>query len=226
MSSIFFNSVSRLPTISFAVKVFHYCFSVPVAASSPHHPPIVLGQNSLEKLTRCFSVIFPFTMQNIKLPQTSDHPIQSNGWWLTTWYRCQYTDRETSKNSPASEKMLNYVCELLRNIVGGLNNNFSKLSDGLKEIRSEIQGAHSKIADDRKKDEERHDQLLSRIEATNGKVDCLQDTLKHNEQKMDKIIQQLSAWTTSSSIQFEQNKLSIRAPPSGQAIMEFDGHQA
>ena len=53
---------------------------------------------------------------------------------MTEWYKYLKTSREGLDNSSTLEKMLKYVCEALNNIVYRLNKNFSKLSDGWKDI--------------------------------------------------------------------------------------------
>nr|ABK23764.1 unknown [Picea sitchensis] len=123
-------------------------------------------------------------MEAIQIPQTSENPIKkSSGYWITRWSNSEYASREESKNSPASVKILNYVSELLTNIVNGLKKNFSKLyskTEGLEakidDLGSKIQDAHSKISDNDEEHEKRQEELLSEIEDLHRKVDSLQAT--------------------------------------------------
>jgi len=143
-------------------------------------------------------------METIELPGGSDRPQQqNNGYWITKWNQSFRTSCEESKKSSASEKMLNYVCEVLKKIVHGLNTNFSKLSN--------------MIIENHREDRERQRNLRSQIEATDRKVTHLQETLDKNVKSILTELKRLNAAAAQA--------LNSRPPPGKKAHLALPAPQ-
>nr|ACN40926.1 unknown [Picea sitchensis] len=122
-------------------------------------------------------------MDVIKFPQNSEKPVEnSNGYWITKWDGVVNTSREGSENSPASKKILNYVTDLLENIVPALNKNFSRLYAKTESSEAKLKSLSLKIEDTHKildkEDGEKQEELHSEIEDMGSKIDSMEATLK------------------------------------------------